>query len=122
MVVVRREGRFLVIQRAANILAGGCWCFVGGGVEPGEEQAEAVEREFAEEVGGKVRAIRKIWCSERGGKLRLHWWLAELLDDNLTANPHEVAEMRWLTAEEILALPQLLETNDQFLRTVSIDD
>ena len=74
VVVGRREGRFLMIRRAPGVLAGGAWCFVGGAIEPGETQPQAVVREFAEEVGGRAQPLRKIWEYTRpDGKLVLHW-------------------------------------------------
>lgn len=119
VVVVCQQGRFLVVRRAAHILAGGAWCFVGGAVEPGESQQQAAMREFGEEVGGTVRPVAKVWDYTRpDGKLRLHWWLAELEPGELQANPAEVAELRWCTADEIEALPGVLDGNRTFLREV----
>ena len=63
-------------------------CFVGGAIEPGESQEDAVVREFREEVGGQVRPVRLIWEYTRpDGKLHLYWWLAELETGELQANP-----------------------------------
>ena len=120
MVVVQRGRRFLVVRRAAHIPAGGAWCFVGGALEPGESQEETVIREFREEVAGSVRPVAKIWEYTRpDGRLRLHWWLAELDGSaHLHANPDEVAELRWCTPDEIEALPGILEGNVAFLRAV----
>lgn len=116
VVVVRQGDRFLMIKRAPGILAGGAWCFVGGGIEPGEPQHEAVVREFREEVGGLVQPLRKVWEYHRpDGNLLLHWWLAELIESELLANPHEVAEIRWCTLSDIAELPLVLESNRQFL-------
>lgn len=116
VVVVLVEGRYLMIRRAVHLVAGGAWCFVGGAIDPGESQAEAVEREFREEVGGCVRPIRKVWEYTRpDGRLRLHWWLAELLEGELRANPSEVSEIRWVAREEIAALGNVLQSNMQFL-------
>lgn len=106
-----------MIQRAANILAGGAWCFVGGGIDPGESQEQAVVREFAEEVGGVVIPTRKVWEYRRpDGRLRLHWWEAEWVDGVLRPNPAEVAEIRWCTPLQIEALPSVLESNLLYLR------
>ena len=122
VVVVHRAGRFLMIKRAQGILAGGAWCFVGGSIEHGELQAEAAVREFREEVAGVVRPTRKIWEYTRpDGKLLLHWWLAELDDGPLIANPAEVAEIRWCSPEEIESLPDLLESNRAFMNEVGRD-
>jgi 8-oxo-dGTP diphosphatase len=119
VVVVARGERFLLIRRAEGILAAGAWCFVGGGVEPGEDPHDAVIREFHEEVGGRVRPLRKVWEYLRpDGMLLLHWWLAELLEDSLLPNPSEVAEIRWCTAAEIDALENVLESNRQFLASL----
>jgi 8-oxo-dGTP diphosphatase len=116
VVVVIRGGRLLMVRRAPNVPAGGTWCFVGGAIEPGESQAHAVVREFREEVAGRVRPIRKIWeYTRRDGRLRLHWWLAELDADDLRPDPAEVSEVRWCTAAEIEALPEVLESNVAFL-------
>ncbi len=117
--MVARAGRFLMIRRAAHILAGNAWCFVGGGLEPGESQAEGVVREFFEEVGGHVRPREKVWEYVSPTRhLRLHWWRAELLSDEFTLNPDEVAEIRWCTPAEIDALPDVLASNRQFLDLV----
>src|SRR5262252_4028980 len=91
VVVVRRGDQFLMIRRAEGILAGGAWCFVGGGINPGEAQPDAVIREFREEVGGLVRPDRLMWEYWRpDGKLRLYWWLAHLEPGDLTPDPLEV--------------------------------
>ncbi len=116
VVVVLREGRLLMIRRAAGLLAGGAWCFVGGGIEPGEAEPDAVAREFSEEVGGRVTPLRKLWEYTRpDGRLILHWWLAELHDGALHPNPSEVSELRWCSPTEIRALDWVLESNLAFL-------
>jgi 8-oxo-dGTP diphosphatase len=119
VVVVHRQGRYLVIQRAPGVIVPGAWCFVGGAIEPGETQPEAVVREFAEEVGGRVRPVRLLWEYTRpDGRLHLYWWLAELEGMQLEANPAEVSDMRWLTPDGIEALPEVLDSNRAFLAEV----
>ncbi len=119
VVVVRRGERFLVIRRAPHVIAPGAWCFVGGAILPGESQPDAVVREFREEVSGQVRPVACVWQYEQpDGGLRLYWWLADLLDGSLRANPNEVAELRWCDWQEIRALPGLLASNVQFLDAI----
>ncbi len=119
VVVVIRGGRLLMVRRAPGVLAGGTWCFVGGAIEPGESQPHAVVREFREEVAGRVRPIEKVWeYTRRDGKLRLHWWLAELDADELRPDPAEVSEVRWCTPADIEALAEVLESNVAFLHEV----
>lgn len=116
VVVVRRQGRYLVIRRSAHVVAPGAWCFVGGAIQSKESESDAVVREFAEEVGARVRPVRRVWESLRAdGRLRLYWWEGELLEDELRPNADEVAETRWCTPAEMLQLPNLLESNRAFL-------
>jgi lipoyl(octanoyl) transferase len=49
VVVVRRDGCFLVLRRVPERL--GYWNLVAGGVEPGESAADAASRELLEETG-----------------------------------------------------------------------
>lgn len=119
VVVVEREGRFLVIRRAASVIAPNAWCFVGGAIEAGESEADAVVREFREEVGGQVRPLHREWEHvSDDGRLHLAWWRAELVGGELRANPHEVAEFRWCPPQEIVGLPDLLPSNREYLTTV----
>lgn len=120
--VVHRAGRFLMIRRAAGVLAGGAWCLVGGAIEPGETQPQAVVREFAEEVGGRVRPVRKVWEYRRpDGKLLLHWWLAEMEDERLAPNRAEVAEIRWCSPEDVEELPRVLDSTLHFVRNTGLE-
>ena len=106
-------------RRAAGVIAPGAWCFVGGAIEPGESEEQAVVREFREEVSGHVQPLRRIWEYLRpDGTLHLSWWLAELGDGALRPNAAEVAEVRWCTPDEIAALPGLLDSNREFLRQI----
>jgi len=119
VVVVVRDGRCLLIRRAAWVGVPGAGCFVGGAIEAGEAEADAVVREFREELGGAVRPLRRIWEYARpDGTLRLYWWLADLASDELRANPTEVAEWRWCRRDEIEALPNVLESNRAFLAAI----
>ncbi len=124
VVVVRRGRLLLVIRRATGVAAPGAWCFVGGAREPGESEEGAVVREFREEVGGVVRPLRRIWdYRSPDGRLSLAWWLAELDESSprLEPNPAEVAELAWLDAREIARLPDLLESNREFLEVLGCD-
>jgi mutator protein MutT len=115
--VLRREGRLLVIRRAEGIAAPGAWCFPGGAIEAGETVEQALIREIVEELGVAIRPGRQVWQWRRpDGGLLLHWLLAEFDDDGpIVPNPAEVAEARWVTAEEFRRLEPALESNLLFM-------
>lgn len=118
--VIWREDKLLVIRRALTIRAPGKFCFPGGGIEPGESEEAAVVRELQEEVGANVRPIRCVWQNTTYWGVDLAWWLAELPPDAvLQANPNEVESIHWLTPAEMLELPQLLESNREFLKVAA---
>jgi 8-oxo-dGTP pyrophosphatase MutT (NUDIX family) len=52
VVLADRDGRLLLLQRAADDdIHPGLWEFPGGGIDPGETAAQAAARELSEEVG-----------------------------------------------------------------------
>jgi 8-oxo-dGTP diphosphatase len=53
--VVERGRRVLVARRGPGMRHPGTWEFPGGKVEPGEGDAEALERELVEELAWRVR-------------------------------------------------------------------
>ncbi len=116
--VVLREDRFLVICRSAHVVAPGAFCFPGGGIEPGESEAEALVREFREELGAELRPLRCVWRSTTRWQVELAWWDGVLAHDaQLRPNPAEVEAVHWLTAEQMAQRPELLESNRTFLET-----
>ena len=52
--LIWREGRFLACQRPANKARGLLWEFVGGKVEPGENQQQSLVRECGNELDSTV--------------------------------------------------------------------
>jgi 8-oxo-dGTP diphosphatase len=111
-VLADEGGRYLFIKRGPTLLrAPGCWCFVGGQVEPGEDLPAAVGREVLEEVGLRVEVRGKVHESvSPNGEFRLHWFETRLLSSagDLRPHPVEVAEVRWLTTAEGLRLEPIL--------------
>ncbi|WP_254508253.1 NUDIX domain-containing protein [Anatilimnocola floriformis] len=113
--VVLRGEKFLVIRRSQTVRSPGKYCFPGGSIEAGETEAQAVVREFSEELGAPIRPIVRLWSSVTITHVALGWWQVALAEDQpLTANPLEVESIHWLTREEALALPELLPSNRDF--------
>ncbi|HUU83050.1 MAG TPA: NUDIX hydrolase [Phycisphaerae bacterium] len=114
--VIRRGGRYLMIRRPRDLVAGGAWCFPGGAIEPGESSGQAVVREVAEEVGLPSRAIEQVWeWTREDGELVLDWWRVEPLGDLIVPDPAEVSEFRWMSEPEIRSTPGVLPGLIQFL-------
>ncbi len=117
--IVVRDGRMLVIRRARTVVAPLVYCFPGGGIEGDESEEEAVAREFREEVGVNLRPVRRLWQCVTAWKVQLAWWLGEMAPDAApVANPREVESIHWFTPHEMACLPDLLESNREFLRLV----
>jgi 8-oxo-dGTP diphosphatase len=118
--ILTRHGHFLMGKRSPHRPAApNYWCPVSGRVEPGEAQADAVEREVREETGLRVRALRKVdECDTHDGWAVMHWWLTEALDDapaQLANDEH--TELRWVSREELLLLaPSFHEDIEILLR------
>jgi 8-oxo-dGTP diphosphatase len=115
--VAWRDGRMLVIRRSQSVVAPRIYCFPGGGIEPGESEEDALVREFREEIGATVTPVRLLWRCTTAWKVDLAWWLVELPPEAaLRANPAEVESIHWFTPEEMARLPDLLESNREFLK------
>jgi 8-oxo-dGTP pyrophosphatase MutT (NUDIX family) len=114
--VAMRNGRMLVIRRSPSVVAPLVYCFPGGGIEAGESEEEALVREFGEEIGIAVRPVRRLWQCVTAWKVELSWWLVEIAPDAMPVpNPAEVESIHWLTPDEMSQLPDLLQSNREFL-------
>ena len=119
VVIVVRTGRLLVIRRSRSVVAPLTYCFPGGGIDRDESEEEALVREFREELGIPVRPVRRLWRCVTAWKVQLAWWLGELESGAVPVpNPAEVESIHWLTPAEMACLPDLLESNREFLELV----
>ena len=109
---VIRDGRVLVAERA-NAPGKGLFSLPGGLVEVGETLAEAAARELMEEVGVAAHPVglcsaRDIVGRDAEGRVERHFvvvtYAARWLSGEGETSP-EAAEVRWVTAEELRALP-----------------
>ncbi|MFE9021706.1 NUDIX domain-containing protein [Streptomyces sp. NPDC007808] len=117
--VLLRADRILAIRRGPAVPRPGYWQPVSGRIEPGETQREAVVREVREEVGLTVVPLAKVWESETDdGSFRLHWWTARADAGEVVPDPGEVAEARWVTPREFLALDPVFDGDREFFERV----
>lgn len=111
-----QEGNWLLIRRSESVAAPLKVCFPGGAVDGDESQDDAVAREMLEEVGAIVKPLVCVWQKKFDElPLTLWGWQAELQSDNVIANPKEVAEILWLTADEIHHHPDTMAGTSGFL-------
>jgi 8-oxo-dGTP diphosphatase len=114
--VIFRHERLLIIRRSLIVAAPGKLCLPGGGIEIGESESEALVREMQEELTIDVKPIRLCWRSVTPWGTNLAWWLAHL-DHDVTpiANPDEVAEVHWMTRDEIRTARDMLPSLPIFI-------
>ncbi|WP_086565152.1 NUDIX domain-containing protein [Streptomyces africanus] len=117
--VLRRGDRVLAIRRGPGVARPGYWQPLSGKLEPGETQEQAVVREVREEVGLTVVPLAKVWESETDDRLfRLHWWTARADTGQVVPDPGEVAEIRWVTPREFLALDPVFDGDREFFERI----
>ena len=120
MGVVAHDGPMLVIRRSKTVVAPLVYCFPGGGIEGDESEEEALVREFQEELGVDFLPERRLWRCVTPWKVELAWWRGDIPPNaEPTANPAEVESIHWMTPEEMAGLPDLLESNREFLELIS---
>ena len=114
--VIFRQERLLIIRRSIHVVAPGKLCLPGGTIEAGESESEALVRELQEELAIDVDPIRLCWRSVTPWGTNLAWWLA-ILDHDVTpvANPEEVAEVHWMTRNEIRTAVGMLPSLPTFV-------
>lgn len=114
--VIENGDRILMVERAATDTYPGYWSAVTGGLDGDESQEQACVREVGEEVGLKVRPVRKLWESlTRGGHFVLHWWQCELVgSDNVTPEPSEVSDWRWVKPADLHTVPLMFSDSRWF--------
>ncbi len=118
--IVLRDGRMLVIRRSRSVVAPRVYCFPGGGIQGAESEEEALVREFREELGLRIRPVRRLWQCVTPWKVELAWWFGRLPPEAVpAANPDEVESVHWLTPAEMAQLPDLLASNREFLDLVA---
>ena len=105
-IVVGNPPRVLAAQRSYPPELAGLWELPGGKVHDGERDLDALVRECREELGVDVRPMSRLGddvAISEHSMLRV-WW-AELVAGQPVALEH--SELRWLTRDEIDAVPWL---------------
>jgi isopentenyl-diphosphate delta-isomerase type 1 len=105
------KGELLIQKRAGHILSlPGRWDQSSAGhVDAGEDYCTAAERELVEEVGATnvtLTELGKIYSDEADEpekiKKRFSTIFTGHYDGEITPNPEEVSEVRWIAPQELL--------------------
>jgi 8-oxo-dGTP pyrophosphatase MutT (NUDIX family) len=114
--IILRQGKMCIIRRSQTVTAPGLLCLPGGGIEAGETEALALVREMQEELAIDVVAVRRCWRSVTSWGTNLAWWLAELdPSQDPVPNPAEVAEVHWMTPDQIRQADGMLASLPAFM-------
>ena len=118
--VIESGDEILFIERAAMDTWPGYWSTVTGQMESDESQQSACVREAFEEVGLRIKPVRKLWESmTRRAHFVLHWWQCELVGSReVTPDPKEVADHKWIKRGDIQDIPLMFSDSRWFFRAV----
>ena|SRR3989344_884714 len=115
--IIRREDRFLLGRRSlSKQIDSGYWATIGGRVEQGESLEAGLIRECLEEIGVKVRPIRKLTTVE-DSETSHHWFDVELISGEPFLVCDENSELRWFTVEEMKLLFPIVHEEIEILRS-----
>ena len=119
--ILSRGPAYLFIRRSPGIAKGGCWCFPGGHVEPGENARQAVIRELNEELGIIVAPTQRVGAVRvLDSNYLLVVWQVHHLRGEFRLAISEIAEARWLTPPEIRTIHPNLPSNDRVLDMLGV--
>ncbi len=108
--VFNSQGEILIQKRSANISLPNLWDqSAAGHVDPGEDYMSAAERELREETGIQnvpLRELVKYYAEETDQGVtakRFSTLYVGTYDGDVHTTPEEVAELRWITPDELAA-------------------
>ena len=100
--LIWRQGRFMICRRPAHKACGLLWEFVGGKVEAGESNAEALARECREELDVAVHVGAVFMdVTHEYPEYMVHMTLYEASITEGEPRLLEHADIRWITPDEI---------------------
>ena len=110
VLIKHKDGTILITQRdPAKKFGGGMWEISGGGTaQAGEDGETCIRRETFEETGIRLGEIKELSCvCLKGMRSFFVEYLAETdwEKDDITLQPGETVAYRWVTKEELLAMP-----------------
>ncbi|QQG43069.1 MAG: NUDIX domain-containing protein [Candidatus Daviesbacteria bacterium] len=104
-----KSDSYFVGQRGKNKKVPLKWEFIGGKVETGEDLLRAIQREFKEEVGINIKALRSINKSQFNyggevGLIEVNFIECELFKDEPNFDPEVYEICKWVKRGELANL------------------
>jgi len=109
-VVIRKDREYLMIQQSKEPHKGN-WGLVHGTIESDENEENAVKREVFEEVGIKVKIIKKIMTTYVDN-IKTSWWLTEYESGKIKIDLSEISKCEYVTLNQIFSLKLFLPTRE----------
>jgi 8-oxo-dGTP pyrophosphatase MutT (NUDIX family) len=118
----RPDGRWVVLISRRNALGQLQWTLPKGGLEEGEDLAEAALREVREETGLETELVHKLgvvdyWFVWRPDEVRyhkyVHYFLMRPVGGDITKHDDEAEDVEWLPLDR--ALERLSHPNERQL-------
>lgn len=127
-IILNKKGKFLLIQRGPKSKNEvGMWGFPGGALEFGETIEEAITREVKEELGIKIKPLKKLApVNHRILNEKQHWVAAPYICQLVSGKPKimepsKISKLKWLSLAEakklnlsLVAAEVLLELEDKY--------
>lgn len=122
--ITRRDGKFLIIRRAAHDSMPGLWELPGGGLNEGEQVEDGIMREVFEETGLRVKVLAPISTASfprrknREPKfiLRVAYSCAVFPEKQTVKLSKDHSQFQWVKKEELIKI-----THSEFLKEIIED-
>lgn len=117
--VWQRGDRYFIARRVASDPAyPRAWDFPGGKVEPGETSAEAMIREFREEVGIIVEPVRELLVHTFPNGYRITVWQVSGDGEPFLGREHDLSA--WMTLDELDDLDRVMPSHEVIVTELRI--
>ena len=100
--IIRRDGQYLICQRAHDDALPLLWEFPGGKLEDGETLEACIVRECLEELAVDIRVLGEFGRTgypHAGNELAFTFFAAEIVGGEIAVNVHE--QVKWVSAAEL---------------------
>jgi 8-oxo-dGTP diphosphatase len=115
--IVVREGKVLLVKRAANP-SRGLWAIPGGSLELGETLQRGAEREILEETGIRIRAGAPVYAFDfleydANNRLQYHFVVVDMEAEYVAGEVQaadDALDARWVSPEDLEGMPVSINT------------